>query len=272
MTEPVQTLLTAVLGLGAGLIGGLAGIGGSLIMIPGLAFLYGYHTKTGEVDPTGHDHHLFMASAMCVNALVSFPAAVRHHKAGALHMPAAKVLTPSMALAIIAGVLVSNTVDGVWLKYLLAGFIATYCAINIFRVFAKKREPSVTESRATTPRLVAIGVFVGLMAGVLGIGGGLVMVPLLQLLCKMPLRASIGTSSGVMCITALVGASAKLISLSGLDLDVTRALQLAAVMGPLAMIGGWLGAKLTHTLPLDWVRAIISILLIIAAAKLAGLL
>jgi uncharacterized membrane protein YfcA len=75
-----------------------------------------------------------------------------------------------------------------------------------------------------------------------------------------------------MCLTAVVGAGFKVGTLPEHGLSILDAFALAALMGPSAMLGAWLGAKLTHALPLGWVRGVISVVLLAAAAKLAGVL
>ena len=97
------------------------------------------------------------------------------------------------------------------------------------------------------------------------------------MLCKVKLRQAIATSSAVICLTAMIGAALKLWSLPGLyaaaglngPAAVWRALILAGCMAPTAVIGARIGAGLTHRLPLAWVRAVITIMLIVAAIGLA---
>jgi len=265
--EVFDILVTALIGLSAGVIGGMAGIGGSIIMLPGLGLLLGF-SGAERVE-----QHSYMAAAMMVNALVAAPAAVRHHKSKAVRFDVAKVLLPAMGLAIIAGVLLSNRFDGVWLTRLLAVFIALYCVSNLVKIALREGEhESVERSEVKPGRTAGVGAVTGMCAGLLGIGGGVIMVPLLQTVARVPLREAIGTSSAVMCITAVIGAAFKVGTLGGHGLPIVDAVALAALMGPSAMLGAWLGAKLTHALPLAWVRGVISVVLLAAAAKLAGLL
>ena len=265
--EPLDLVGAAVIGLVAGLAGGLAGIGGSLIMLPGLAWVFGY--------PGGDyaRHHLYMASAMTVNVLVALPSAWRHHREGAVRFDLLKALFPAMLAAIVVGVLISNLVHGEWLKLMLAAFIAAYCVMNLARIIRRENE-SHEESRAERAgggRLVAIGGAAGFAAGLLGLGGGVVMVPMLQVAAGVKLRQAIATSSAVMALTAVVGATLKVSTLGSHDLSIADALLLAAAMGPTAIIGARLGAPLTHRLPIIWVRTVITALLLLAAARLAGI-
>ena len=258
---PLELTIVALIGLVAGLLGGLAGIGGSLIMLPALGLILGY--------PTSTTHHVYMAAAMIVNVAVSLPSAIRHHKAGAVRLDIVRVILPVMAVTIIAGVLLSNLDDGDILRLLLALFIATYCFINLARFFRKAPEPTAEHERVKTGRLAAIGGGTGLIAGLLGIGGGIVMVPMLQVFTRISLRQAIGTSSAVMVLTACVGAALKVSTLGNVGHHPTEAFAFAAAMAPGAVLGAWTGARLTHALPLQAVRVVISVLLLVAAAKLA---
>ncbi|MFI4881630.1 MAG: sulfite exporter TauE/SafE family protein [Phycisphaerales bacterium JB064] len=259
-----EIAICLVIGGFAGVLGGLAGIGGSMIMLPALAIF------VGDPDP-GTAHHMFMAAAMVVNVVVSFPAAMRHRKAGAIHYGALRVILPAMAIAIVVGVLVSNAFDGLILRKILAGFIAAYALMTIYRFFRKSQEPELDAKGVHPVRLTMIGLATGMVAGLLGIGGGVLMVPMLQVFCKMPIKNAIATSSAVMVLTAIIGASIKLGTLGPEHgRSVVDALIIAAALSPTAFFGGRLGAALTHKLPLQAVRLVVSVALLIVAARMAA--
>ncbi len=261
---PTEILICLVIGALAGVLGGLAGIGGSMIMLPALALF------VADPDPDSA-HHLFMASAMVVNAVVSFPAALRHKKAKAIHYGALRVILPAMAISIVAGVLISNLIEGLTLRKILAGFIAAYALMTIYRFFKKSDEPELDAKGVHAVRLTVIGVATGLVAGLLGIGGGVLMVPMLQVFCKMPIKNAIATSSAVMVLTAIVGASLKLATLGPEhQRSVMDALIIAAAISPTAFFGARLGATLTHKLPLQAVRLVVSLALLVVAARMAA--
>lgn len=265
--HPLDLVAAALIGLVAGLIGGLAGIGGSVIMLPGMAWAFGYP------DGDYHRHHLYMAAAMAVNVAVAVPAALRHHREKAVQFDVLKRLLPPMLVGVISGVLVSNEVDGRWLKIMLAGFIVFYCMNNLVRIARRHNESheDALAPRSSTVVVILIGTFVGFIAGLLGLGGGVLLVPLLQMAARLKLRHAIATSSAVLGVSALIGAALKVGTLPMHDLSMTDALLLAAAMAPTAAIGARLGAPLTHKLPIMWVRIVITALLLVAAARMAGL-
>jgi uncharacterized membrane protein YfcA len=258
----MQLLVEAAIGLGAGLLGGLLGIGGSVIMIPGLAILL------GSRDPS--TQHLYQAAAMAVNIAVSAPAAVRHYLHGVVSRQLLVLVLPTALVSIVAGVLLSNQIDGLTLRRVFALFLL-YVAINtLFKTTRRIADHAETDARVTPVRAGAVGVVMGSAAGLLGIGGGILAVPAMQVLCRTPLRTCIGVSSAAMCITATIGAGLKITTLPEHGHTATEALALVAAMAPTAMLGGWFGARLTHRLPLTAVRVVLLALLLVAAWRMAA--
>lgn len=264
-----MTLLEVVelglLGLVGGLVGGLAGIGGSIVLLPGLHLVL--------APEAASTHHVFMAAAMVVNFFVATPSALSHHRAGAVRVGLLKRLACGTVVGVVAGVLLSNLFDGGALKALLAVVILLYAARNVQLLVRPRRRGFSGEGRVErtgTRRLIGVGVATGVFSGLLGIGGGVVLVPLLQLVCNVKLRHAIATSSAVICVTAAVGATLKLSSLGSLGLPASRALLLAGTLAPTAVVGGWFGAKLTHALPREAVRAVLVVLLAAIATRMLG--
>jgi len=257
-------VLTLAIGLVAGAVGGLAGIGGSIIMLPALGLFLGY---TGENKP---EHHLYMAAAMVVNAIVAFASTRKHRKAGVLEPRLYMRLLGPMFVGILAGVLLSNVFEGETLKLALVGFLWLYCAYAVVTTVRKLPEPEPAEMHATLARIGTIGATTGVLAGLLGIGGGIVMVPLMILTARVPVRRAVAASAWVMQVTAPAGAIVKLWTLGEHGQSWTEALYLAVPMAVGAMVGATVGAGLTHSLKLPYLRLAIAVILAGASAKLAG--
>jgi uncharacterized membrane protein YfcA len=96
-----------------------------------------------------------------------------------------------------------------------------------------------------TARLVAIGLVAGLLSALLGVGGGIVIVPLLLLLCAFPAREAAATSLGAVAITAVAG-----VALYAARGDVR--VGYAALVGLPATVGALAGASLQQRLS-SWV-------------------
>ena len=259
----IQVIEAVGIGLAAGVVGGLAGIGGSLVMLPGLALVFGYD------DEKHSAHHVYMAAAMVINVLVAIPATRKHAQAGAVRRELVARILPTMIVAIVAGVLASDRVPGLRLKQLLAVFIAAYCVLNIYRIFKPRPQVNRPAERTGPVLLATLGGAAGLLGGLLGLGGGAVMVPALQVFARVKLIDAIATSSATMVGSAAIGASLKLATLSTHDRSWREALLLVVAMAPGAILGGSLGATLAHRLPIKAVRLVISIILLLVAARMA---
>ncbi len=271
MFETVNVMMIAGVGLAAGLLGGMLGVGGSVIMIPALVMLFGQ----GRPETPGLNQHLYQAAAMMVNVAVVVPAWLRHRRAGAVRPVALKLILPAAGLCIILGVLASNLPifrgeqGATWLGRVLAVFLGYVIVVNLRRLASGRREAE-GQARLTWPRGSAVGGSMGFAAGLMGIGGGAVAVPLQQTLMKLPLRHCIANSTAIICITAGIGAIVKNATLPP-QCSVTDSLILAGLLAPTAIAGGYLGGSLTHKLPLKIVRGAFVLLLIVAAWKMADL-
>lgn len=259
----------AVLGFAAGTLGGMLGVGGSVLMIPGLTVLL------------GRQQHLYQAAAMVVNVFVASPAAWRHYKAGAVVGDVLRVMLPAAIGAVCVGVWLSNRsvfageVGEIWLGRVLAGFLVFVVGVNVRRlVTSAGRARDASEERpgeVSAWASGAVGVVMGLTAGLLGVGGGALAVPMQTVLLRLPLRCAIANSAAVMVLSAAVGAVYKNATLGGHGDAWTQSLLLAGVLAPTAFVGGRIGAMLTHRLPLRQVRIAFVVLLAVAAWKMAKL-
>lgn len=259
-----EILITAALGFGAGVLGGLAGVGGSMLILPGLHAIF---SREGEPAI----HHLYMAAAMMTNIFVALPAARRHARSGTVRHDLIKPLIFSTIIFMLAGVALSNVLQGEWLKQLLALFIAGYCAVNIRRLLRKHAEPPAGHGSATNRTLWICGGTTGFVGGLLGLGGGVLLVPLLQVLARVGLRESIATSSSVIWISATFGAAGKVATIGQHGYTLPDVLLLVVLLAPGAIAGSLVGAYLTHKLPIRAVRLAITLVLLGAATKLLGL-
>ncbi|MEM1107910.1 MAG: sulfite exporter TauE/SafE family protein [Planctomycetota bacterium] len=282
MFELVQV---ALLGLLAGTLGGMLGVGGSVVMIPGLVVVLG--------RPTGVEQHLYQAAAMIANVAVSVPAALRHRRAGAVQFEVVRWMLPAALGCIVLGVMLSNLPvfsgadGGVWLGRVLAVFLVYVVVVNVRKLLpirpavsgqASGKEEAAEQAKTTAPRSVLVGSIMGVFAGLMGVGGGAQAVPLQQALMRLPLRNCIANSSAVICFSAALGAVYKNLTLaehnlpgSGVTLSWETGLVLGLLLAPTAWLGGRLGAVLTHRLPLRAIRVAFIGLMVVACWKMAAL-
>lgn len=258
-----------VLGLFAGTLGGMLGVGGSVIIIPGLTVILGYN------------QHLYQAVAMIANVAVAVPAALQHSRAGAMVRSVLWWMLPTALVFVMTGVWLSNlemlrgAQGGIWLGRVLALFLLYVAAVNIRRLFRVR--PAVRAGGVGTTNVVqpgvwrsgVVGAVMGGIAGLLGVGGGAIAVPLQQMMLRIPLRACIANSAAVMCVSAPIGAFYKNATLSVHDYHWYHSLSLALMLAPSCWLGSHIGAALTHRLPVRQVRVVFICLMIVAAVKMA---
>lgn len=254
----MELFTQAVIGFAAGLLGGLLGIGGSVIIIPALII---YLSHTGGYD--GSSQHLLQAAAMICNVFVAAPSVVAHWRARAIMKSVVAFLIPSALVGIFLGVMVSNSSsfareNGAYLAMILAGFLVYVAAYNTWRLFDKTDLGRHFDERPKPPpwSVIAVGIPMGFTAGLLGIGGGALAVPLQQILLKVPLRRAIANSAATIVCVSAIGAVYKNLTLPSHGVDVSSSLGLAAMLIPTAIVGSYLGGKLTHALPRKVLRLV----------------
>lgn len=256
-SDILPLLLTGVF---AGVLGGLLGIGGSVIMIPAMAVLFARREWS--------DQHLIQAAAMLVNVAVALPAALKHRKMGAFRMDLFKAMLPATVIFIIIGVLVSDQLDSFWLRRLFAIFLIYVSASSIAKALRKRPPHEPKNERVTKTRGGFVGGVMGFLSGLLGIGGGAIAVPLAHVVCRLQLKNCIAVSSMIMCVTVGIGAALKIALLPGHDHSVVEPFILFLCLAPTAIVGSVIGASLTHRIPARSLRLVFGVVMIVVATRM----
>ena len=263
----VDFFILFIIGLCMGLLGGMLGIGGSVIMIPALTVFY------------GENQHLYQASAMICNFFVSAAALIAHRKAEAFVGKVLAWLIPGGIVGILCGVMLSNsTIFAGSNSYLLArifgGFLVYVVIYNSYRLYLSVH-PKIEEKIKPMPtKKIAVffsglcGAVTGLAAGLLGIGAGTVATPLQQVTLKLPIRKAMSNSAVTIVCIAWIGAIYKNSTLPQHGIQISESLKMAAMVIPGAIIGGFVGGHLMHALPKNLVRAVFILVCVLAAVKL----
>lgn len=255
-------LVDFLIGLLAGAVGGISGIGGSIVMLPALGLFHGYESADKA------RHHVYMAASMMVNIVVALSSSLQHRRQGFVRIDLLKVMVPSMGAGMIGGVLLSSHSPGRWPVLALAVFIWCYCAFTL--VTLAKKLPQRPENAPTPPAsvLMGIGFATGIFGGYLGVGGGILLVPLLQI-AGLNIRHAIAGSAGVMWTSATIGAGVKLWLLPESGYPRIEAIEIAVPMGMGALLGAYFGAWLSHRLKIPALKIVIVVLLSVAATRMA---
>jgi uncharacterized membrane protein YfcA len=259
-----QELVLLAVGLLAGVLGGLFGVGGGIIMIPAMAILLG-----NAYGP--NSFHLYKLAAISTSIVLSLPAAVRHSREKAVVFRMLPGILPLAMLGVIVGVAVASTFVGqytVILKRIFGVFLELAVAANLYQEWRALRGETYFRRACPMPhRYGLLGLVVGfpsgVIAGLLGVGGGIWAVPAQRQLLGIRIRNAIANSTVMIIFVSVVTSAALSYAIARLpdQLSPLRGWWLSLWLAPGAMLGGWCGAGLTHRLPVRWLRYIFQVLL-----------
>lgn len=183
--SPTEAAIGIAVGFVAGVLSGLFGVGGGIVMTPGVQTFLG-------TTPI-----VALATPLPVIFPTAIAGALRYRAAGELDLSAAGWLVVAGVPAAIGGAALTEIVATELLLLVTAALLA-WQAVGIIR--GSRRPQADGAGGAHRLPLMVIGAAAGFISGLLGIGGGLIMVPLLAGWLRMPLKRALGTS-----LAAIVG-------------------------------------------------------------------
>jgi len=188
-----------LLGLAAGVLAGLLGIGGGLVLIGALVWLlptYGI--------PQDAAMHAALASSLASIVLTASSSARAHHRRGSVLWPTVWWMVPGLLLGGWLGSLVAVALQGEVLRWC----VALYCFLMAAQMAFGGRRGDTPDAGVvpTGPPMVVAGGGIGAVSAVVGIGGGSMTVPLLVWRGVVPVRA-VGTSSACGIFIGLASAA-----------------------------------------------------------------
>lgn len=188
--SPVRFSHAVIVGLAAGLLGGLFGVGGGLIIVPGLVSL------------ARMDRRLAHGTSLAATLPIALASLITYVSHGNVDWAVALFL----AIGAIGGAIVGTTLLRIIPKNMLVVvFVATVLATATRLAISTDSTGRTDLTVAMAILLIFIGVLTGTLAGLLGIGGGVIMVPaMVVILGMMPVVAK-GTSVAVIVPTAIMG-------------------------------------------------------------------
>jgi len=212
---PLQVAIAIAVGFAAGVLSGLFGVGGGVVTTPAVNTLLGGTAIEAIATP------------LPVILPTSLVGSYTYAKAGEVSFRAARwAAAPGIAGAI-AGALLTEVVNTHLLLVVTSALIAV-TAVQVIR----NRPPRTPWELGRTPgwKYSAIGLVAGLVSGLLGIGGGIIMVPALTLWVGMPLRRALGTSLLVIAVLVVPGTIVHSL-LGNIDWAIFLALTLGVIPG-----------------------------------------
>ena len=177
-----------LLGVVAGLLAGLLGVGGGLVLVAALAWLL---PRFGV--PQEAAMHTALASSLASIVLTAASSARSHHRRGSVLWPTVAWMVPGLLLGGWAGSGIAVRLAGDVLRWLVAGYCLVAAAQLLFGKSHVPAEGAAARVPAGAPMTLAGGL-IGALSAVVGIGGGSMTVPLLVWRGVAPVKA-VGTSS-----------------------------------------------------------------------------
>jgi uncharacterized protein len=217
MIVAVNFLEIFIIGIGAGVVGAILGLGGGIIIVPALTLGFGMSIRTAVA-----------ASTVSIIA-TSTGAAVAYLRDRLTNTRVAIWLEMGTATGALSGALIAGIINQ-RLLFVLFGLLLSYSAYNMFRT-RKSELPTGVEPDRLSQKLQLTGsyydkalgqqvdyqvtrtlhgliimYFSGAAAGLLGIGAGIFKVPAMDQVMRMPFKASTATSNFMIGVTAASGA------------------------------------------------------------------
>jgi uncharacterized membrane protein YfcA len=204
MTLPAL-IVSLLFGGIVGLVSGLVGVGGGIVMVPFLYALFASPEWSGVTIPPAYQAVVAHATSLFVIVPTALAGILAYHRSRLVAWRLALPLAGTAALAATAGVQVAIRLPSEALK---AGFGVLLVAsgsdlLRSSRVGATGEEPS----RAGFALAVLGGLGVGFVTSLLGVGGGIVAIPILIYLLRLDMKKVAATSLGIVLFSALVASA-----------------------------------------------------------------
>ena len=203
MDPALQYAIFFFTGIVTGTASGLFGVGGGFLMTPVQFWLY----ILGGMDGTVATRVAFGTSlAVMIPTMVS--GSLAHAARGAVNWKAAG----TMGCAAVLGGFFGGTLAAHLPGIVLRGFFAVLIIVMAVRMAWHLRSCEVCEPRGSTPGYVLTGLLVGTVSGLAGIGGGILLVPVLVMLFGYPMHSAVGTSSACLIFSSAGAVTAYIIN------------------------------------------------------------
>lgn len=226
-----RTILTLIgIGLFAGFLSGLFGVGGGIVIVPALVLLAGYNQR--------------LAAGTSLAAIVptATVGVISYAISGAVLWVPALVLA---AAAVVGAQIGTGIAPRISQRALQWGFVAFLAAVivSLFLVIPS-RDASFEITIVSGAGLVVLGVITGILSGLLGVGGGIIVVPMLVLLFGVSDLEAKGTSLLMMIPTAISGTVG---NFRKKNVDLLGAVLIGGAACTTTALGAWLSKSIDPT-------------------------
>lgn len=259
-------VVMVITGVVSGFASGLLGLGGGFLMTP---VQYAVYTAMGL--PPDIAVKMSFATTMLVILPTSASGAWKHHQKGAVWWRAAIFMGAFTFVGSFVGATIASHLPGLALR-IAFGVIAVIASV---RMVTAKMPPIDQKPVENLWLWVAWAIPIGVITGILGVGGGVMLVPIMVLALKFPLHKAVATSLGMMLLTSTGGAAGYIVN--GLNVPNLPAYSIGYVnlisfiILTACSIGmAQLGAVSAHKLPARKLNYVFSIIIFLMGLKMIG--
>ena len=250
------------LGVFAGFMAGLLGIGGGGIMVPLLTSIF----LAQGIDPQ-NVVHLALGTSMATIVTTSFSSMRAHHANGGVLWPIVKKMTPGVLVGTFLATFIAAQIPSLYLAIFFAIFMA-YVSIQMFI----NKKPSASHRTASSVEFAAVGGGIGAVSALVSIGGGSLTVPYLTWR-NIDIKKAIGTSAAMGLPISLAGACGYLLNTDAGVASIPHTIGFVYVPAVLIMslfsyFTAPIGARLAHRLPVAILKKVFGVLLMLLSAKM----
>ena len=254
----------AILGIFTGFLAGLLGVGGGLVLIPILTFMF--HNTLGLDTPLAVK--MAIATGMSTIVVTSLASTRMHHQLGAVRWDLVKGLTPGLILgSLVSSLWLFSIINGKVLALVFAGF-AAFSATQMLL----DRKPKPSRDMPGRVGQWAAGGLIGVVSGLVGAGGAFMSVPFM-VWCNVPMRQVVATSAALGFPIALFNAVGYVVS--GWQVTGTPVYSFGYVWLPAllmvclsTMFTAPIGARMAHRWPVKKLKRAFAVLLYALAASM----
>jgi uncharacterized membrane protein YfcA len=242
---------------------GLLGVGGGLIIVPMLAYIFTKQQIQAEVV-----QHLALGTSLASIMFTSISSMLSHHRRNAVEWPMVRSITPGILAGGMIGSWLAAQLSTRSLRGLFVVFLFSVAVQMLLDIKPKSHKRPGIFGFAT------VGTIIGAISSLVGIGGGTMSVPFM-LRCNITMHKAIGTSAAIGFPIAFAGAIGYAIngwSAPALPAYCMGYISLPALCGVAlaSMTTAPLGARLAHRLPVRRLKKIFAALLIVIGCRMAA--
>ena len=259
----ILILLTYLgVGLVAGILAGLLGIGGGLVIVPMLVYCL-----SRQAFPPAFIMHIALATSMASIIFTSISSFRAHHKRQAVHWDVVRRLTPGILVGTFLGSCLASRLPGNFLKVFFVAFLF-YVALQMLL----DKKPAPSRDFPGQVGMFSVGGSIGVVSSLVGIGGGTLSVPFM-LWCNLAVHHAIGTSAAIGLPIAIAGTLGYIVngwSVQGLPPYPLGYVYLPALLGIVStsMLTAPLGVRLAHSLPVARLKRVFALLLLVVGSRM----